>query len=57
MADSQSTSTPGKSKWSPYMLQLYASRKGPEPLGTVDFEEIEAKAKEKLKDYGGEIEL
>lgn len=55
MADSQTTPTPGKSKWSSYMLQLYTSRKAPEPLGTVEFEEIEAKAKEKLKDYGGEL--
>lgn len=35
------------------MLQLYTSRAPPQPLGTVVFEEIEAKAKEKLKDYGG----
>ena len=31
------------------MVQLYASRAPPQPLGTVVFEEIEAKAKEKLK--------
>jgi len=33
------------------MLGIYRSRKGPKPLGTVSFEEIEAKAREKLKDY------
>ena len=35
------------------MLDLYRSRQAPQPLGTVIFEEIEAKAKETLKDYGG----
>ncbi|KAF7288985.1 Fmn dependent [Mycena indigotica] len=39
--------------WSGYMLSVYAGRQGPGPLGTVVFEEIEAKAKEKLKDYPG----
>jgi len=39
--------------WSSYMQALYRSRRGPQPLGTVVFEEIEAKAKETLKDYGG----
>lgn len=36
------------------MLNIYRGRKGVEPLGTVVFDEIEAKAKEKLKDYPGE---
>ncbi|KDR82554.1 hypothetical protein GALMADRAFT_237926 [Galerina marginata CBS 339.88] len=44
---------PGGNPWSGYMLDLYRSRTAPQPLGTVVFEEIEAKAKEKLKDYGG----
>jgi len=35
------------------MLDLYRSRQAPQPLGTVIFEEIEAKAKETLKRYGG----
>lgn len=36
------------------MLEVYfGRRRGPQPLGTVVFEEIEAKAREKLKDYGG----
>jgi len=39
--------------WSNYMFSIYIGRKGVEPLGTVVFEEIEAKAKEKLKDYPG----
>ena len=39
----------GNNPWSSYMVQLYASRAPPQPLGTVVFEEIEAKAKEKLK--------
>ncbi|KAF8883772.1 oxidoreductase [Gymnopilus junonius] len=43
----------GGNPWSSYMVELYRSRKAPEPLGTVSFDEIEAKAKEKLKDYGG----
>ena len=33
-------------------IQIYRSRQGPQPLGTVMFEEIEAKAK-RLKDYPG----
>ena len=36
------------------MLQIYYSRRGPQPLGTVVFEEIEAKAHKKLKDQGSE---
>lgn len=43
----------GVVKWSSYMLGIYLSRKAPQPLGTVVFEEIEEKAKEKLKDYPG----
>jgi len=35
------------------MLQVYLGRRGPQPLGTVVFEEIEEKAREKLKDCGG----
>ncbi|KAF9478206.1 oxidoreductase [Pholiota conissans] len=53
MADPKPETVPGKSQWSSYMLQIYKSRTAPQPLGTVVFEEIEAKAKEKLKDYGG----
>ena len=45
--------TAGGNPWSSYMLDLYRSRQAPQPLGTVVFEEIEAKAKEKLKDNGG----
>lgn len=40
-------------EWNAWMPKLYASRKGPEPLGTVVFEEIEEKARQKLKDYPG----
>jgi lactate 2-monooxygenase len=42
-----------QSPWSGYMVSVYRGRQGTQPLGTVDFEEIEAKAKEKLKDYPG----
>ncbi|KAJ7124608.1 oxidoreductase [Mycena crocata] len=35
------------------MLSVYVGRRGPQPLGSVVFEELEAKAKEKLKDYPG----
>ncbi|KAJ7654677.1 oxidoreductase [Mycena polygramma] len=45
--------SPAKSPWSSYMVSVYVGRRGPQPLGTVDFEEIEAKAQEKLKDYPG----
>lgn len=36
------------------MIEVYMSRKGPQPLGTVVSDEIEARAKEKLKEYPGE---
>jgi hypothetical protein len=36
------------------MMEIYHGRRGPQPLGTVVFEEIEAKAREKLKDQGHE---
>ncbi|KAJ7166321.1 oxidoreductase [Mycena crocata] len=42
-----------QSPWSGYHVDIYRGKKGPQPLGTVVFEEIEAKAKEKLKDYPG----
>ncbi|KAJ6455451.1 oxidoreductase [Mycena sanguinolenta] len=42
-----------QSPWSGYMLNIYRGRKGVQPLGTVVFDEIEAKAKEALKDYPG----
>ncbi|KAJ7465021.1 oxidoreductase [Mycena latifolia] len=42
-----------QSPWSGYMLSVYLGRRGTQPLGTVSFDEIEAKAKEKLKDYPG----
>ena len=40
--------------WSSYNLQIYASRKGP-PLGTLLFNELEEKAREKLKDHPSEL--
>ena len=43
----------GIAGWESYMPSIYRSRQGPQPLGTVVFEEIEAKAEEKLKDYPG----
>ena len=36
------------------MVQVYYGRRGPQPLGTVVFEEIEEKARKKLKDQGYE---
>jgi len=47
----------GDNPWGSYMVQLYGSRSPPQPLGTVAFDEIEAKAKEKLKDCGGRHNL
>lgn len=35
------------------MGEIYTSRRPPQPLGTVKFEEIEARAREKLKDIPG----
>ncbi|KAK7024975.1 Fmn dependent [Favolaschia claudopus] len=48
-----STPPTTKNPWSTYMVSVYVGRRGPQPLGTVDFEEIEAKAQEKLKEYPG----
>ncbi|KAJ6554963.1 oxidoreductase [Mycena vulgaris] len=42
-----------QSPWSDYMASIYRGKKGTQPLGTVSFDEIEAKAKETLKDYPG----
>ncbi|KAF8230040.1 oxidoreductase [Tricholoma matsutake] len=44
---------PGSNKWATYMTDIYHSRKPPQPLGTVSFEEIEARAQETLKNYPG----
>ncbi|KIK69870.1 hypothetical protein GYMLUDRAFT_255101 [Collybiopsis luxurians FD-317 M1] len=40
-------------QWGVYMREIYLSGKGPQPLGTVVFEEIEKKAIEKLKHSPG----
>ena len=45
---------PGGNPWSSYMMEVYHGRLGPQPLGTVVFEEIEEKAHKKLKDLGYE---
>ena len=44
---------PANIQWSLYMAEIYSSRRGPQPLGTVIFEEIEEMAREKLKDHQG----
>jgi len=44
---------PVKNPWSSYMLKIYLGRRGPQPLGTVIYEEIEELAREKLKDHQG----
>lgn len=41
--------------WKKYMFQIYVSRKGPQPLGTVVFEEIEEKARQILSDNRGTL--
>jgi len=43
----------GGNPWSSFMLEVYRGRRGPQPLGTVVFEEIGEKAREKLKHCGG----
>ncbi|KAK2465283.1 hypothetical protein APHAL10511_002637 [Amanita phalloides] len=40
-------------EWSKYKVQLYTSRQAPVPLGTVSFDDLEAKARETLKDHIG----
>ena len=37
------------------MLEVYLGRRGPQPLGTVSFEELEENARERLKNYGGAV--
>jgi hypothetical protein len=44
---------PAKNPWSSYMAEIYLGRRGPQPLGTVIYEEIEELAREKLKDHQG----
>jgi hypothetical protein len=44
---------PAKNPWSSYMTEIYLGRRGPQPLGTVIYEEIEELAREKLKDHQG----
>ncbi|RXW23804.1 hypothetical protein EST38_g2070 [Candolleomyces aberdarensis] len=39
--------------WKAYLGEIYFSRKPPQPLGTVSYDDIEAQAKEKLKDIPG----
>lgn len=53
MSDLASAPLTAPNKWSQYMLEIYMSRKGPQPLGTVVFDEIEQRAQEKLKEYPG----
>ncbi|KAF5356689.1 hypothetical protein D9758_013753 [Tetrapyrgos nigripes] len=43
-------------QWGKYMLDIYIGQQGPQPLGTVVFEEIEEKAREKLKQWPGAFE-
>lgn len=44
---------PAPQIWNQYMREVYWNRKGPEALGTVSIDDIEEKAKERLKDYPG----
>jgi hypothetical protein len=44
-------------QWGKYMLDIYIGQQGPQPLGTVVFEEIEEKAREKLKQWPGAFYL
>ena len=45
-----------QTKWSSYLIELYASRKPP-VTGTVDVDKLEAKAREALKDHQGNHSL
>jgi len=47
--------TDGPQRWRSYMTKIYASRQPPAPLGTVNVQEIEEKAREVLKDHPGKI--
>ncbi|XP_006462481.1 hypothetical protein AGABI2DRAFT_119340 [Agaricus bisporus var. bisporus H97] len=51
MSSSDPSST--SNKWSQYMIGIYMSRRGPQPLGTVEYDKIEQRAQDKLKDYPG----
>ena len=46
--------TPEPSKWATFMMDIYRSQKPPQPLGTVSFDEIEARARRTLMYYPGE---
>jgi len=35
------------------MLEIYGGRRGPQPLGTVEFDKLEKQAIEKLKQWPG----
>ncbi|KAF9464213.1 oxidoreductase [Collybia nuda] len=50
-AQLENTST--EARWGTYMPGIYFGRKPPQPLGTVVFDEIVEKAREKLKEYPG----
>ena len=39
--------------WGSYMVEIYTSRKPPPATGTVDFDKLEQKAREALKDHPG----
>jgi len=39
--------------WDQWIVSVFRGGKGPQPLGTVVFEEIEELAKEKMKDNPG----
>jgi len=39
--------------WDKWIVSVFRGGKGPQPLGTVVFEEIEELAKEKMKDNPG----
>lgn len=53
MSSSDPSST--SNKWSQYIIGIYMSRRGPQPLGTVEYDKIEQRAQDKLKDYPGEF--
>ena len=47
------TNPSGSNPWSTYMLEIYGGRRGPQPLGTVNFDKLEQLAIEKLKQWPG----
>jgi hypothetical protein len=53
LASIMTTDIQGPNKWATYLPDIYRSRNAPQPLTTVLFDEIEVRARDKLRPYPG----